>query len=44
MERIAALVQDAPVLEWDEDVLDIIEPYFLFFLRGSSYLRTLAQS
>jgi hypothetical protein len=44
MEKIAALVQDAPVLEWDEDVLDIIEPYFLFFLRGSSYLKTLART
>jgi hypothetical protein len=44
MERIARLVQEAPVLEWDEDVLDIIEPYFLFFLRGSSFLKTLAQA
>jgi hypothetical protein len=41
MNNIARLVQDAPVLEWDEDVLDIIEPYFLFFLRSSSYLISL---
>jgi hypothetical protein len=42
MTTIAKLVQDAPVLEWGEDVLDIIEPYFLFFLRSSTYLRSLA--
>jgi hypothetical protein len=42
MTNIAKLVQDAPVLEWGEDVLDIIEPYFLFFLRSSTYLRSLA--
>jgi hypothetical protein len=44
MEAIAQAVQDEPVLEWDEDVLDIIEPYFLFFLRGSSLLKTLVPS
>jgi hypothetical protein len=42
MDKIARIAQDAPVLEWDEDVLDIIEPYFIFFLRGSSYLKSLA--
>ena len=42
MTNIAKLVQDAPVLEWGEDVLDIIEPYFLFFLHSSNYLRSLA--
>jgi hypothetical protein len=41
MTNIARMVQEAPVLEWDEDVLDIIEPYFLFFLRSSSYLQSL---
>jgi hypothetical protein len=44
MARLAVTVQEAPVIEWDEFVLDIVEPYFLFFLRWSSYLRTLAQS
>jgi hypothetical protein len=39
MERLAKAVQEAPVIEWDEDVLDIVEPYFLFFLRSSTYLR-----
>jgi hypothetical protein len=42
MTNIARMVQEAPVLEWDEDVLDIIEPYFLFYLRSSTYLRSLA--
>jgi hypothetical protein len=42
MTTIAKLVQEAPVLEWGEDVLDIIEPYFLFFLRSSAYLQSLA--
>ena len=35
---LAATVQEAPVIEWDENVLDIVEPYFLFFLRSSSFL------
>ena len=43
MTFLAKMVQDAPVLEWGEDVLDIIEPYFLFFLRSSTYLQSLAQ-
>ena len=38
MEKLAGSVQEAPVIEWDEDVLDIVEPYFLFFLRSSRYL------
>ena len=39
---LAGTVQEAPVIEWDEDVLDIVEPYFLFFIRCSSYLQKLA--
>ncbi len=31
-------------LEWDENVLDIIEPYFLFYLRYSPKLRQLASA
>ena len=42
MEKLAATVQEAPVIEWDEDVLDIVEPYFLFFLRCSPHLQKLA--
>jgi hypothetical protein len=41
MDKLAATVQEARVIEWDEDVLDIVEPYFLFFLRCSPYLQKL---
>lgn len=44
MSKLAKTVQDAPVIEWDEDVLDIVEPYFLFFLRCSRYLTSLAKT
>jgi len=44
MDRLAATIQEASVIEWDEDVLDIVEPYFLFFLRCSSYLQKLASA
>jgi hypothetical protein len=43
MAKLAKVVQDAPVIEWDEDVLDIVEPYFLFFLRNAPYLANLAK-
>ncbi|UFX42024.1 hypothetical protein HAP47_0022360 [Bradyrhizobium sp. 41S5] len=42
MDKLAKLVQEATVIEWDEDVLDIIEPYFLFFLRSSTHLKSIA--
>jgi hypothetical protein len=42
MAKLARTVQDAPVIEWDEDVLDIVEPYFLFFLRCSPLMDRLA--
>ena len=42
MDRLASTVQEAPVIEWDEDVLDIVEPYFLFFLRSSPYMQKLS--
>ena len=41
MDKLAAAIQEAPVIEWDEDVLDIVEPYFLFFLRNSAILKEL---
>jgi hypothetical protein len=44
MDYLAKTVQEAPVIEWDEDVLDIVEPYFLFFLRSSTYLQPEATS
>jgi len=43
MGKLARTVQEAPVIEWDEDVLDIVEPYFLFYLRCSPHLNRLAQ-
>jgi hypothetical protein len=39
MDQLAKAVQEAPIIEWDDDVLDIVEPYFLFFLRSSTYLQ-----
>ena len=44
MDYLAKTVQEASVIEWDEDVLDIVEPYFLFFLRSSTYLQPEATS
>lgn len=41
MTDIASTVQVAPVIEWEEDTLHIIEPYFLFFLRNSKHLKQL---
>jgi hypothetical protein len=43
MAKLAMTVQTDPVIEWDEDVLDIVEPYFLFFLRCSPHLARLAK-
>lgn len=33
----------APAIEWDEDVLDFVEPYFLFYLRCSDKLGQLGK-
>lgn len=41
MVTIAESVQEAHVMEWDEDTLHIVEPYFLFFLRNSRHLDAL---
>jgi hypothetical protein len=41
MTTIAESVQEAHVMEWDEDTLHIVEPYFLFFLRNSHHLDSL---
>jgi hypothetical protein len=43
MAELAKTVQDAPVIDWDENVLDIVEPYFLFFLRCSPLMQSLAR-
>jgi hypothetical protein len=44
MADIAKTVQPAQVLDWDENVLDIVEPYFIFYLRNSTQLARLAQA
>ncbi|MDO3442483.1 hypothetical protein [Agrobacterium sp. V1] len=33
----------SPVLEWNDDVLDFVEPYFLFYLRCSDHLKKLGE-
>jgi hypothetical protein len=43
MAKLASTVQSTPAIEWDTDVLDIVEPYFLFFLRCSPHLARLAK-
>ena len=43
MAKLARTIQQAPVIEWDENMLDIVEPYFLFFLRCSPHLAHLAK-
>jgi hypothetical protein len=44
MAELANTVQDAPVIDWDENVLAIVEPYFLFFLRCSPLMQTLGRA
>jgi hypothetical protein len=42
LDQITRTIQPtAPVVEWSEDVLDIVDPYFLYYLRCSSRLNVL---
>ena len=41
MEEIAAASSGDTIIDWDEDVLTIVEPYFLFYLRCSSKIEQL---
>ncbi len=42
MQKIAEkIAPESEILEWDEDTLNIIEPYFLFYLRCSDKLQSL---
>lgn len=34
----------SPPVEWSEDVLDVVDPYFLFYLRGSARLSNLRKA
>jgi hypothetical protein len=44
MEKLSvSLSPQVPILEWDENVLEIVDPYFLFFLRSSRQLETLGR-
>jgi hypothetical protein len=41
-DQISQTIQPgAPVVEWSEDVLDIVDPYFLYYLRCSPRLEAL---
>jgi hypothetical protein len=45
MGTIAEAIQpNYSVIEWDENVLDIVDPYFLFFLRSSPILDDIARA
>jgi molybdopterin-guanine dinucleotide biosynthesis protein len=45
MGTIAETIQPTySVIEWDENVLDIVDPYFLFFLRSSPILDDIARA
>ena len=45
MGTIAESIQpNYSVIEWDENVLDIVDPYFLFFLRSSPILDDIARA
>jgi hypothetical protein len=37
------LSKTVPIIEWNENVLDIVEPYFLFYLRASKKLEKLSK-
>jgi hypothetical protein len=43
IQDLASSAQSSPVIEWDENVLEIVEPYFLFFLRHSGLLARLGK-
>lgn len=48
LEQLPQLADDLEpgnrIIEWSDDVFDIVDPYFLYFLRCSSKLRNLAKS
>lgn len=37
------LEPNAPIVEWSDDVLDIVDPYFLYYLRCSPRIASLAK-
>jgi hypothetical protein len=45
MDKLSStLSRSVPIIEWDENVLDIVEPYFLFYLRASKKLDLLRKN
>lgn len=48
LEQMPQLAQDLEphtrIIEWNDDVFDIVDPYFLYFIRCSSKLRHLAKA
>jgi hypothetical protein len=38
------LEPSAQIIEWSDDVLDIVDPYFLYYLRCSPRIASLAKS
>jgi hypothetical protein len=43
--EIADTIQPlSPVVEWSEDILDIADPYFLYYLRCSTRLNDLGKN
>jgi len=44
MHKLANTIQSTRVIEWNEDVLDIVEPYFLFLLRCAPAIERLARN
>lgn len=48
LEQLPAIAQDlepnAQIIEWGDDVLDIVDPYFLYYLRCSPRIGSLAKS
>jgi hypothetical protein len=37
------LEPNAQIIEWNDDVLDIVDPYFLYYLRCSPRITSLAK-
>ena len=38
-----SLSPNVPLIDWNENVLDVVEPYFLFFLRASKKLNRVSR-
>ncbi|WP_298222657.1 hypothetical protein, partial [Acidocella sp.] len=47
LEQISEIARDLEpniqIIEWNDDVLDIVDPYFLYYLRCSPRIASLAK-